>query len=167
LAGVANESSRYRFPAEVGVLLCLRDISAVILRGVACVEVSGIVFSAGEEEVLCWSNISKSPRTTPSFCGVGPRAFFEGVNRLRIRDGDSYGSTSHGCKEAFIGVFKGVLWTCNCIRLESWLCGSSCFRFRGVWHNVGGSGDASKTFPERMSRVLLYSLYFAAVVPMY
>ena len=61
-----------------------------------------------EAEIPSSCSISKSPRTTPSFCGVGPRAFLDGVKRFRIMDGDSYGSTSHGCRESFMGVFEGV-----------------------------------------------------------
>ena len=69
LPGVTKDSRRYRFPADAGVLLCLRDRSAVLRRGVACVEsfedVIASFVNSGDMPSPC--SMSKRPRTKPSF----------------------------------------------------------------------------------------------------
>lgn len=153
--GVAKASNIYRFPAEAGVLLCLRDTSCRDFWGVACIggATPSLPTSLLEGEVPSWRR-SNNPRTCPSFCGVGPReVFFNGVNRFRTTEGESYGSTSHG----FMTPREGVCIIC---RFEELVSLPSYFRFRGVWWI--GSGLGVGILPERISLNLLYSLYFAA-----
>lgn len=151
-----------RFEAEAGVRLCftVTNWSVLGLPGVARTEGFGTFpsFSTfeGEFPVPVCSRRSNNPKTCPSFCGVGPRIFFEGVNRFRIKEGDSYGSTSHGCIEPLEGVFA----TCCCLETP-YLPLSSRFRFRGVCPLL--AGNVGGTFPESRSRILLYSLYFPAM----
>lgn len=92
LRGVAKGWRRER-GFEEGVRLCLRESSGRCFLGVAWMD----IWSVSVFEGVPSCSRSNSPRTCPSFCGVGPRTvFFEGVKRFRITDGDSYGSTSQG-----------------------------------------------------------------------
>ena len=102
--GVANISNN-RFPFDPGVLLFRRAaFRAAAFRGVAFTDPWVPGNSSGFSGVV--PNRSNSPRTCPSFCGVGPMAvFLAGANRFRTTLGESYGSTSQGFKEDLDGVF--------------------------------------------------------------
>lgn len=156
LSGVANASRKCLLLEEAGVLLCFcfSKISSLDLRGVLPTMrllLSPLLVLIGlAAEGVGGSRRSNSPRTTPSFCGVGPSAFLEGVNRLRACDGVSYGSTSHGCSGAFEGVFEGVLESIWRFEEISTPRGSSLLRFRGVRLVVDvGAGGGYGSLPER------------------
>jgi hypothetical protein len=81
------------FPDEDGVLPGFRKPceSVFVLRGVDCTGTFKLLSSTfeGESTTPSAGRRSNNPKTCPSFCGVGPRAFFKGVKRFLTTDGES------------------------------------------------------------------------------
>lgn len=153
-------SSKYLFPVDNGVLLrpprsSIENSSSDLPRSLLGVcSTFGII---SPSTVLCAllgvseDNRSKSPRTSPSFCGVGPmiegtRAGVRSLEECVGAFGWAFASMS-----SFFGVLEGLVGRLDGVRNIS----STLFRFPGAFEGVCGP-DLS----EIMSRILLYSLYF-------
>jgi hypothetical protein len=157
--GVAKRSSMNLFPVEVGVLLPLAGASRsrlslrfAVLLGV-CATFGSIFPSAVLLLLLgvCDGNRSKIPRSFPFFCGVGPiiETLIAGVPGT----GDGTAFWSNPELFCFRGVVAGGLLFFDGV----WAGSSSALRF------LLGFGDVGiAAFPDNMSRILLYSLYFEA-----
>ena len=147
--GVTSRSRYCLFDDEVGVLPSLKFSSSSPLLGVSMnfAWVSS-VFLDGVAATLLSKN-AKSPNTFPSLCGVGPMDVGAiGLGAVLSRDG----VLATGGMSSFWRVSVGLEYF---------------DRLTGVWTGAGAvfrlvEVESSLIFPERISRSLLYSLYFLA-----